>query len=120
MVFDHAFADSNPYEFLHCYSCALCDMATFHVIGHSNLTIMGDKSRTTAIFEHCLCIMFAFQASSLHISKNVSYDYNNFVSSSLYHIPMSSLQGRQWVVGCGCYRIVGDSLAHDFQETSLR
>jgi hypothetical protein len=66
-------------------------MAKFHATKQSNLTIMVDDSRMTVVFEHCLCIMFAFQLGSLHISKDNLYDSNNFVSSSLYHIPMTSL-----------------------------
>jgi hypothetical protein len=63
--------------------------------------------------------MFTFHPSSLHISKDVSYDSNNFVLSSLYQIPMTFSQGRQWVVGCGHYYIVGDSLVHNSQVTIL-
>jgi len=66
------------------------------------------------VFEHCLCVMFVFQPSSLHISKDVLYDLNNFVSSSLYQIRTTSSQWKQWVVGYGYYRIVGDSLAHNY------
>jgi hypothetical protein len=32
---------------------------------------------------------------------------------------MTSSQGRQWVVGYGCYRIVGNSLTHNSQEIIL-
>jgi hypothetical protein len=32
---------------------------------------------------------------------------------------MTSSQGRQWVVGFNHYRIVGDSLIHNSQETML-
>jgi hypothetical protein len=63
--------------------------------------------------------MFVFQPSSLHISKDISYDYNNMVSSSMYQIFTTSFQGRWWVVGCGCYHIVGNNLIHNFQETIL-
>jgi len=59
-------------------------MATFHVIGHLDLTIMVDELGTTTFFEHCFCAMFVFQLGSLHISKYISYDSNNFVLSSLY------------------------------------
>jgi hypothetical protein len=64
----------------------------FHVIGCSDLIIMVDNSRTSTIFEHCMCVMFVFQLGSL-MYKDISYDYNNFVSSSLYQIPTTSLQG---------------------------
>jgi hypothetical protein len=94
-------------------------MARFHVIGHFDLTIMVDDSGTTTVFEHCLCAMFAFQLGFLHISKDVSNDFNNFLASSLYQILMTSSHGKQWVVGWGHYHIVGDSLAHNYQETVL-
>jgi len=93
-------------------------MATFHVIRHPNLTIMVDNSRTTTISKYCLCTMFAFQLGSLHISKDVLYDSNKFVSNSLYQIPITSSHERQWVVGSSHYRVVG-SLIHSLQETML-
>jgi len=88
-------------------------MATFHSIGHSHLTVIVDDLRTTIISEHYLCIMFVFQPSSLRISKGVSYDFDNFVSSLLYHIPTTSFQGRQWVVNYGHYCVVADNLTHN-------
>ncbi len=66
-----------------------------------------------------LCVMFTFQPCFLHISKDILCDSNNLVSSSLYQNPTTSSQRRQWVVGCGCYYIVGSSLIHDSQETIL-
>jgi hypothetical protein len=32
---------------------------------------------------------------------------------------MTFFQGRRWVVGNGCYHIVGDNLIHNSQETIL-
>jgi len=63
--------------------------------------------------------MFTFHLGSLHISKDISYDYDNFVSSFQYLIPTTLSQGRQWIVGFSCYRIVGDNLTHNLQETML-
>jgi hypothetical protein len=63
--------------------------------------------------------MFTFQLGSLHISKDISYDFNNFVSNSQYLIPTTSFQGKQWIVSSNCYCIVGDSLTHNLQETML-
>jgi len=80
LVFDYTLVDSNPCEFLHYYFCGLCNMATFHATRRSNLTIMVDESRTTVVSKHYFCAMFTFQPSFLHISKDVLYDYNNFVS----------------------------------------
>jgi len=94
-------------------------METFHATRRLDLTIMVDDLGMIATYEHCLCTMFTFQLGSLHIFEDVLYDPNNFVSSSLYQIPTTSSQGRQWVVGYGHYRIVGDKLAHNFQETIL-
>jgi hypothetical protein len=84
LLCDFVLIASNPSEFLHYYLCALYNMVTFHIIGRSDLIIMVYDSKTTIIFEHCMCDMFVFQPSSLHISKDVSHDFNNFVSSSLY------------------------------------
>ncbi len=63
--------------------------------------------------------MFTFQPCFLHISKDVLYDSNNLVSSSLYQNPTTSFQRRQWLVGCGCHCIVSSSLTHNSQETIL-
>jgi hypothetical protein len=60
LMFDFAFDDSNPFEFLHYYSNALCNMVTFHATGCLDLTVMVDDSRTTIVSKHCLCIMFIF------------------------------------------------------------
>jgi hypothetical protein len=68
-------------------------MATFHAIGRLGLTIMVNDSRMASVFKHYLCTMFVFQLGSLHISKDVLYDFNNLVSSLLYHIPTTSSQG---------------------------
>jgi hypothetical protein len=64
--------------------------------------------------------MFIFQPSSLCISKDVLYDLNNFVSSFLYYIPTTSSQGRQWVIVCGYYDIVGDTWLIILKKPSLR
>jgi hypothetical protein len=61
--------------------------------------VMVDNSGATSIFEQCLCTMFLFQLRSLHISKDVSYDYNNLVLNSMYQIPMTSFLSRETVGG---------------------
>lgn len=45
---------------------------------------MVENLETTIIIKHCLCVMFAFQLGYLYISNDVLYDFDNFVSSSLY------------------------------------
>jgi hypothetical protein len=69
-------------------------MMTFHSVNHLDLNIMVDNLGTTFVFEQCFCIMFTFQLGSLHISKDVLYDFNNLVLSLLYQIPTMSSQGR--------------------------
>jgi hypothetical protein len=59
-------------------------MVTFHVVGHLDFNIMVNDLGMTFVSEHCLCVMFTFMLSFLHISKDVLYDYSNLVSSPLY------------------------------------
>jgi hypothetical protein len=73
-----------PFFFFHYYLCVLGNMATFHVIGRLELTIMVNDSRMTSVFKQCQCAMFLFQLGSLHISKDVSYDFNNLVLNSVH------------------------------------
>jgi hypothetical protein len=92
LVCDFPFVVLNPFQFLHYYPCAPCNMATFH--GCSDLTTMVNDLRTVVVSKHCLCPMFFFHPSFLHISKDVLYDSNNLVSNSLYQIPIIASQGR--------------------------
>jgi hypothetical protein len=107
------------FQFFQFYRWAARNMATFHVNGCLDLTIMVDKLGMMFVFDHCLCVMFVFQPSSLYISMDVLYDFNDLVSSLLYHIPTTSSQGHRWVVNCGQYRIVGDNLSHNVQDIIL-
>jgi hypothetical protein len=82
------------FQLVQSHPCAPSNMATFHVVGHLDLTIMVDALGTTFFFKQCLFTMFAFQLGFLHISKDVLYDSNNLVLSLLYLIPTMSSQGR--------------------------
>jgi hypothetical protein len=62
--------------------------------------------------------MFAFQPSSLHISKDISYYSNKLVSSLIYQI-LTTFSGCRWVVVYGHYRIIGYSLIDNFKTTVL-
>jgi hypothetical protein len=70
--------------FFHYYLCVPSNMATFHVVGHSKLTIMVDDLGTTSISKQCFCTIFSFQLGSLHISKDLLYDSNNLVLNLVY------------------------------------
>jgi hypothetical protein len=61
--------------------------------------------------------MLVFKLGFLHISKDVLYDFNNLVSSSLYQISTTTSQWHQWVVNSGRYHIIGNSLIHNSQDT---
>jgi hypothetical protein len=52
--------DSNPFKFIHYYFCALCNMATFCVFGHSDLTVMVDDSKMMVVSKYFQCVMFVF------------------------------------------------------------
>ncbi len=71
--------------------CVLGNMATFHVVGLSKLTIMVDDLRMTLMSKQCLYVMFSFQLRSLHIVGG-------------------------WF---GCCRIVGNNCTHNSQGTML-
>jgi hypothetical protein len=84
LVCDLAIVISNPFKFFHYYLCTFCNMATFLALGCLDFTTMVDNSWMTFIYEHCLCVMFVFQLSYLHISKDVSHDFKNFVLNFMY------------------------------------
>jgi hypothetical protein len=50
MVCYYVFVASNPFEFLHYYFCAPCNMATFHAFRRSNFTIMVDDLGMVVVF----------------------------------------------------------------------
>jgi len=58
-------------------------MATFCAKGQPKLTILVNEYDIITISKQCLCAMFGFQPSSLHISKDVAYDVNK-VSNLMY------------------------------------
>jgi hypothetical protein len=43
------------FKFFRFYCCAPRNMATFHVVGRSNLTIMVNDSSMIFVLKHCLC-----------------------------------------------------------------
>jgi hypothetical protein len=63
--------------------------------------------------------MFGFQLGSLHIFKDVVYDANNNVSSSMYQISIITVQGQEWVVNYGSNKVVGANVFAHSQETIL-
>jgi hypothetical protein len=78
----------------HYYPCVPGNIATFHIVEHLELTIMVNDLGMTLVFKQCLWAMFLFQLGSLHISKDVLYDFNNLVLNLLCQIPMTSFQGK--------------------------
>jgi len=76
-------------------------VATFCAKGQPKLTILVDEYDIITISKQCLCVMFGFQPSYLHMSKDVAYDVNNKVSNLMYQMPTIIAQGKQWVVNFG-------------------
>jgi hypothetical protein len=72
---------------------SLIVVVNFHVEGWPNFTILIHESNRVHITEQCLCVMFRFQQGFLHISKDLIYDANNYVSSSLYMFLTFTTQG---------------------------
>jgi hypothetical protein len=66
-------------------------MATSHVEGKLELTIITDNFGIMHVIEKCLCAMFGFQLGTMHISKDNMCDDN--VTKFVYHIPFPSAQG---------------------------
>jgi hypothetical protein len=69
-------------------------MAMFCANGWLELTILVDGIDTTVVTEKCLCVMFGFQLGSLYILKDATYDTNNNVSSLMYQIYITTIQGQ--------------------------
>jgi hypothetical protein len=59
-------------------------MATFHVVGKPNLTILVFDSRILQMTKNVLCAMFVFQQGHVHVFKDVSYKDDNIVLSYVY------------------------------------
>ncbi len=116
------YVDLLPHSSLNSFPCFLCyfisfclpfflisifSMANFCVDGWPNFTIFVNGTDITIVIEKCLCVMFGFQPGSQHIFKDVTYDANNNISSSMYQISIDIVQGQEWVVSSGRYRVVG-------------
>ncbi len=94
-------------------------VATFCAKGQPKLTILVDEYDIITISKQCLCAMFGFQPSYLHMSKDVAYDVNNKVSNLMYQMPTIIAQGKQWVVNFGWYRLINNNVLTHLQDTIL-
>jgi hypothetical protein len=61
-------------------------MATFHVVGKPNLTILVSDFGVVQVIDNVLCVMFAFWRVSRHVYKDVSYIEVNIVLSFIYQV----------------------------------
>jgi len=91
-------------------------MATFHVVGKLDLTILVFKSKIVQVIENVLFAMFVFRRGSLHISKDVSYVENNFVLSFVYQILDVNFEGMFWTIANGRYQIIDEHALNNFQD----
>jgi hypothetical protein len=65
-----------------------------------------------------MLVCFGFQLSSLHIFKDVAYNVNNNISSSVYQMPHTT-QGKHWVVSSTQYKVVGNNVPIHLHKTIL-
>jgi hypothetical protein len=59
-------------------------MATFHVVGKPDLTILVSDSRIVQVTKNVLYAVFTFWQGSTHIFKDVSYGDDNIVLNFVY------------------------------------
>ncbi len=94
-------------------------MATYHVVGKPNPTILDSNSRIVQVTKNVFSAMFVFQRGSLHISKDVSYVENNFVLSFVYQVPDVNFEGMFWIITNGRYQIVSKHSLNNFWDIVL-
>jgi hypothetical protein len=67
-------------------------MATFHVKGKVDFTMLVGDEKFVQVTRKCLCAMFGFLLGLVHVSKDVVYKANNVVISSIYQVSSSGPQ----------------------------
>jgi hypothetical protein len=66
------------------------------------MAILCDESIFVQVIEKCLCVIFGFLFSSIHVSMDASCHGNNRVTHGIYQFPMSRSHGFYWlVITCG-------------------
>lgn len=83
-------------------------MATFHVIGKPDLTILISDFGVVQVTKNILCVIFVFWQGSLHVSKDISYTENNIMLSYIYQVLDVNSKGMFWMVTNGRYQIVDE------------
>jgi hypothetical protein len=61
-------------------------MATLHVVGKPNFTILVSDFGVVQVIENVFYVMFTFWRGFLHVSKDVYYTKDNIVLSYVYQI----------------------------------
>jgi hypothetical protein len=103
-------------DFSHWLFSLLILMATFHVVGKPNLTILVFDYGVVQVTKNVLCAMFAFHWRYAHIFKDVSYKDNNIILSFVYQVSNVNLGRMFWTITNGKYRIVGKNVLNNFQD----
>jgi len=94
-------------------------MATFHVEGKVELTILVDNSGISYVTRKCLCVMFGFHLRIFYVSKDEMYDDNNNLIRSIYQVLVFGDFGLEWRVNAGRFKIVVENLLKIFQNIVL-
>ncbi len=91
-------------------------MATFHVVGKLDLTILVGDFGVVKVIENVLCAMFTFPKGYVHVPKEVAYAKDNIVSSYFYQVLDVNLIGMFWIVTNGRFWILKDNAFNNSQD----
>ncbi len=94
-------------------------MATFHVVGKPNFTILVVDFGIVQVIKTILCAMFVFWWGSLHVFKDVSYaEY--IILCFVYQVLNVNPRGMFWTINNDMYWIVGENVLKISQDTIIK
>jgi hypothetical protein len=94
-------------------------IATFHVVGKLDLTILVGDFGVVEVTENVLYAMFTFRRGYVHVPKEVAYMEDNVVSSSSYQVMDVNPIGMFWIVTNGRFWILNDNAFNNSQDICL-
>jgi len=94
-------------------------MATFHVVGKLDFTILVVDFGVIQVIKNFLCAMFVFWRGSFHVFKDVSYVKYNIILSFVYRVLAVNPRGMFWIINNDMYRIIGENVLNNYQDIVL-
>jgi len=94
-------------------------MATFHVLGKKNITILVTDFGVVQVTKNVLCAMFVFWRGPLHAFKDVSYTEYNIILSFVYQVLDVNPKRMFWIINKVMYQVVGENVLNNFQDIVL-